>query len=135
MTGKSVTCTAACAKSINHSFGTKQKKDVMWEWYIYISHLTKSSTNILLYICFARNGHLIASHISGCTFDVILLCEIHSRKTNQRVCLQVSGNHFFYPIVMKLHRNDPWDIQMCKKVFIELWISKHWISRWEWETL
>jgi len=33
--------------------------------------------------CFARNGLLIASHISGFAFDVILLWEIHSHKRNQ----------------------------------------------------
>ena len=40
--------------------------------------------NILFLICFAQNGLLITSHISGSAFDAILLWEIHSHKTNQQ---------------------------------------------------
>ena len=40
--------------------------------------------NILAMLCFARNGLLIAYHISGFVFDVIMLGEIRPRKANQR---------------------------------------------------
>jgi hypothetical protein len=44
----------------------------------------KFRINILSKICFARNGLLVAFHMSDLVSDTKLLCEIHSFKANQR---------------------------------------------------
>jgi hypothetical protein len=70
-------------------------------------HNDITSINIPSLVCFARNGLLIVSHISGFVFHEILLWEIHSSKTNQQnrllIISHISGFVFHEILLWEIH--------------------------------
>ena len=70
---------------------------IMW-CYIQVTDIILTYTGSIYYIliCFVRNGLFwISSHISVFTFNITLLWEIHSHKTNQWWYIFIQGFQYF----------------------------------------